>query len=210
MTRVDFSLYLVTDRHQTHGRPLVPLLQSVFEAGLPAVQVREKDLNTRALLTLTHSIQQEAGRSTHVFVNDRIDIVLALGLGGVHLRTDSLPVRAARRLLGSGPLIGISTHGAEEVRRAEADGADFAVLGPIYDTPSKRPFGEPIGLGPLQEAAQHSRLLIFAIGGIMLDRVREVRSAGASGIGVITAILAAESPGQATAALLSACSIFSR
>ena len=171
LARLHFSLHLVAHRLHTRGQALVPLPQSAFEAGLPAVQVREKDLDTPALLSLADSIQQQAGRSTHVFVNDRIDIALALGLGGVHLRTDSLPVRAARRLLGSGPLIGISTHGAEEVRRAEADGADFAVLGPIYDTPSKRPFGEPIGLGPLQEAAQHSRLPIFASGGIMLDRV---------------------------------------
>ena len=208
--RVDFALYVVTDRQQTRGRPLVPLLQSVFEVGIPAVQIRERDLETNELVDLTKTVQRHAGQGTRVLINDRIDLAMALDLAGVHLRADSLPVAVARRLLGTGPLIGVSTHASEEVIDAEAAGADFVVLGPIYETPSKRPFGEPLGLAALEHAARRSRLPIFAIGGMTLERIREVHAAGAAGIAVLSAIMAAPAPEQTAAALLSACAIFAR
>jgi thiamine-phosphate pyrophosphorylase len=205
MPRVDFTLYLVTDRHQTGGRPLLLLLREALGAGLRAIQLRERDLPTRPLLALA----EEARRLTHdhkalLLVNDRVDVVLAVGADGVHLRSDSLPVAAARRLLGPHRLIGVSAHSVEEVVRAEADGADFAVLGPIYETRSKQAYGPPIGLRPIEEAARCCRLPVLAIGGITAARSGEVRRAGASGVAVISAILSAADVPAVTAQLLEA------
>ncbi|MFM8551243.1 MAG: thiamine phosphate synthase [Nitrospiraceae bacterium] len=209
MPRIDFSLYLVTDRHQTAGRPLVPLLREALESGLRAVQLREKDLSTRDLLELAREVRtltREHG--ARLLVNDRLDIALAVEADGVHLRADSLPVTVARRLLGPESLIGRSVHSVEDAALAESEGADFVLLGPVYATPSKLAYGAPLGLGPLKEAAQRIRVPVFAIGGITAARLGEMRLAGAQGVAVISAILSAESVGSATRELLDATSGF--
>jgi thiamine-phosphate pyrophosphorylase len=205
MSRVDFSLYLITDRHRTAGRPLLPLLDRALSAGVKAVQLREKDLDIRALAELTSELLALTRKhDSLLFINDRVDLVLALGADGVHLRSDSMPVEAARRVLGPDRLIGASVHNVAEVLKAEADGADFVVLGPMYDTPSKRAYGDPMGLGPLEQASQQSRIPIFAIGGISLPRVHEVRRAGARGVAIISAILEAADIELTTDLLLNA------
>jgi thiamine-phosphate pyrophosphorylase len=205
MARVDFALYLVTDRQQTAGRALLPLLDASVQAGLPAIQIRERDLGTRPLLELIRNVRLIARRSgARLFVNDRVDLALAGDIEGVHLRADSLPVSAARRILGPRPLIGVSAHSADDVARAEQGGADFAVLGPVFDTPSKRDYGRPIGLAPIAEAARRCRMPVFAIGGMTVPRVPEVIGSGARGVAVVSSILSAESVSTATRAFLDA------
>lgn len=205
MPRVDLSLYLVTDRHRTCGRPLVPLLREALGAGLRAVQLRERDLATRPLLALAEEVLRlTREHKAFLLINDRVDLVLAVGADGVHLRSDSLPVAAARRLLGPHRLIGVSAHSVDEVVRAESEGADFVLLGPVYDTPSKRAYGPPIGLRPIEEATSRCRLPVMAIGGITAARIGEVRRAGASGVAVSSAILSAADVPSATTQLLGA------
>jgi thiamine-phosphate pyrophosphorylase len=136
-------------------------------------------------------------RAVPLILNDRIDLVLALNLDGVHLRSDSLSVSSARRLLGPDRLIGISTHSIEEIRQANQDGADYIVFGPIFDTLSKRPFGPPLGLDRLAAVCRESAVPILAIGGITLERVRDVRRAGAHGVAVIGALLTRDDIGEA-------------
>ena len=207
MPRVDFPLYLVTDRHQTVGRPLLAVLRDAVAVGVPAIQVRERDLQTRDLLNLSTDLMQiTRGTGTKIFINDRLDLVMGLQADGVHLRSSSLAVSTARRVLGARPLVGVSVHAVVEVIRAEAEGADFAVFGPIYPTPSKAAYGVPLGLGPLEEAARRSRIPIFAIGGITAKRAAEVRQAGAYGVAVISCVLSAESVATATQILLDAVS----
>ena len=183
-------LYLLSDRHQTHQRPLASVLRQALEAGVRMVQIREKDLDTPELINLAQQlipvIKQHFGK---VLLNDRIDLTLALNADGVHLRSDSLPLPLARRLLGSEKLIGLSTHSVQEVQYAENEGADFVVLGPIFDTPSKQIYGQPLGLQTLEAACRVSHLPIFAIGGINPIHVPSVLSSGAYGIAVISAIL---------------------
>lgn len=201
MSPVNFRLLLVTDRHQTCGRPLPELLHQAIVAALPAIQLRERDVPTCELLSLIEEIHALAApRSVSLILNDRIDLVLALNLDGVHLRSDSLPVSSARRLLGPDRLIGISTHSVEEVRRANQDGADYIVFGPIFDTPSKRSFGPPLGVDLLAAVCRESTAPIFAIGGITIDRVHDVCRAGAHGVAVISALLMQEDVGAAVRA----------
>ena len=168
------------------------------------VQIREKDLETRSLIDLIHIlmplIKQHQGK---VLLNDRIDLAMALNADGVHLRSNSLSVSLARRLLGSEKLIGVPTHTEEEARKAEDDGADFVVLGPIYETPSKHMYGQPLGLHTLETACRATRLPIFAIGGIKPKHVPTVLSTGAYGVAVISAILQAPSIIDSTQEFLS-------
>lgn len=203
MPSVDFRLLLVSDRHQTGGRSLSSVLKESVEAGVPAIQLRERDMPTAELLSLAKEIQ--AITSPHaipLIVNDRVDLVLALNLDGVHLRANSLPVSVARRLVGAHRLVGISAHSLQEVRQAEQEGADYVVFGPVYDTPSKRPFGPPVGLGALADACRQSTVPVFAIGGMTSGRVRDVRQAGAHGVAVIGAVLARDDVAAATKELL--------
>jgi thiamine-phosphate pyrophosphorylase len=132
-----------------------------------------------------------------LLVNDRIDVALACDADGVHLPAGSFDVRDARALIGAERLVAVSTHSPEEVVAAERAGADFVVFGPVFDTPSKRPYGDPLGLDLLKHAAASARIPVFAIGGITVDCLYDVRAAGAAGAAVIRAILAADDPEHA-------------
>lgn len=203
MPAVDFRLYLVTDRHQTAGRPLLSVVGRAVRAGLRAVQLRERDLSTRELLVIAETLSREIP-AAHVFINDRIDLALAVASHGAHLRESSLPTPVARDLLRPPQLIGRSVHSVEGVMAAECERADFVVLGPIYETPSKQEYGPPLGLRLLEQAARITRIPIFAIGGITAARARDVRRAGGFGIAVVSSILSAPNVEQATSDLLCA------
>ncbi len=197
-------LYLLTDRHNTSQRPLTSVIRQAAEAGVRLIQIREKDLDTRQTIKLIQTLKplltQYNGK---VLLNDRVDLAIALDADGVHLRSDSLPLPLARRMMGNDKLIGISTHSVRDAQKAEDEGADFVVLGPIYDTPSKRIYGSPLGLHTLEAACQACRLPIFAIGGMKPEHVHDVMSSGAYGIAVISSILQAADVPRHTQQLLS-------
>ena len=208
MLTLSSRLLVVTDRHQTNGRSLVPLLQRVLTAAAPAVQLRERDLSARELVTLAREVQAlTASRRSHLLINDRIDVALALEGVGVHLRSNSLPVSVARQLLGARRLLGISLHAVEEAVQAESQGADYVILGPIYETPSKQMFGPPLGIHTLEKVCRLVRIPIIGIGGVTAARAREIRRAGAFGVAVITAILSADDVESATRELLDAVTL---
>ncbi len=200
-----FSLYLVTDRTRTAGRPLPQVVEQALQGGVDAVQLREKDLSAGELLALAHSLGALCRRHGATFlINDRIDVVLAADADGVHLPVDSFAPADARRLLGPDVLIGASAHSLAEARAAAGGGADFVVFGPIYETPSKRTFGSPVGLDALAEVTRSISPPVFAIGGVTAERVCSVRQHGAYGIAVVSAILEADDPRAAAAALRAA------
>jgi thiamine-phosphate pyrophosphorylase len=193
-------LVLVTDRHAT--RDLVTSVRAALDAGLPAVQLREKDLPGRPLLALAEALRAATTASgALLFVNDRVDVAVAAGADGVHLGVGAVPVDVARGLLPPGALVGVSTHAPAEVAAAAAAGADFCFFGPVYPTPSK---SGAQGETALREATRAGTLPVLAIGGVEAERVRAARAAGAAGVAVIRAILAAPDPAAATRALLAA------
>jgi thiamine-phosphate pyrophosphorylase len=119
-------------------------------------------------------------------VNDRSDIARAAGADGVHLTTQSLPAKVVRSVYGQEFLIGVSTHSSEEALTAKSGGADLVVFGPVFDTESKRTFGEPQGLTKLQEVTNAlGEFPVLAIGGITTDNVGACLEAGARGIAAI-------------------------
>ncbi|RPH79282.1 MAG: thiamine phosphate synthase [Nitrospiraceae bacterium] len=205
MLKLSSRLLVVTDRHQTKGRPLVPLLQRALTAGISAIQLRERDLSARELVALAREAQAlTASCGSQLLINDRIDVALGLEGVGVHLRSNSLPLSVARQMLGAQRLLGISVHAVEEAVQAEVEGADYIVLGPIYETPSKQMFGPPLGIHTLEKACKLVRVPIIGIGGVTATRAREMRHAGAFGAAVITAILGADDVESATRELLDA------
>jgi thiamine-phosphate pyrophosphorylase len=210
MPQLESRLFLVTDRHQTNGRPLVPLLQRVLTVAAPAIQLRERDLSAKELVMLAREVQAlTASRRSQLLINDRIDVALALEGVGVHLRSNSLPVPVARRLLGVGRLLGVSVHAVEEAVQAESQGADYIIFGPIYETPSKQMFGSPLGIRTLEKACRTVRIPVVGIGGVTASRAHELRQAGAFGAAVITAILGAADVESATHKLLDAVMLVS-
>ena len=199
MLPVDFHLLLVTDRSLVRERSLESALRESVDAGVQAIQLRERDLSTRELLSLAGQIHaMTKSRGVRLIINDRVDLVQALDLDGVHLRASSLPVSVARRVLGPRRLIGVSTHSVKEVQQAGDDGADYVILGPIFETPSKREFGAPLGLAALADACRRSSVPVFAIGGMTIKRIAAARDAGASGVAMIGGILGREDVGTAT------------
>jgi thiamine-phosphate pyrophosphorylase len=204
----------VTDRRATAGRPLAAViaaaLRGIAGSGLRpeqiAVQLREKDLSGRELTRLAEALRLETATvGARFYVNDRIDVALAVGADGVHLGGESLSAPEARAI-GPGLIIAISAHGAGELRAAAGRGDrafDFAFLGPIYDTPSKRHYGPPLGIAELAAAAPLG-LPLVAVGGIAPENVAEVLRAGARGVACIRAVMAAPDPGAAVWALCQA------
>ena len=184
--------YLITGGETTDAtrasseefRRLLALVRSAVAARVTLVQLREKNLSGRALYELASAAADIArGSATRVLVNDRADIARAAACDGVHLTADSLPARVVRRAFGEGFLIGVSTHTLEEARAARAGGADFAVFGPVFDTPSKRAYGPPVGLEALGEAARELEPFpVVALGGVSLENAAEVFGAGAAGV----------------------------
>ena len=199
------SLTLVTDRAQTGGRDLVGLISECLAAGLPAVQVREKDLSAADLAVLCRQLRNlTRDTGALLIVNDRVDVALAVGADAVQRTGTSLDVKDMRDIAGRNLRIGASVHSLEDAQDAEKKGADWVVFGPVYDTPSKRAYGPPQGVERLAIVARKVKIPVLAIGGITPERVPEVIAAGARGVGVISGILAADSPSDATQLYLKA------
>ena len=165
-------------------RRTLALVRAAAGARVMLVQLREKGLGGRVLFELAAAAAQVArGTGTRVLVNDRPDIARAAACDGVHLTTSSLDAAAVRRAFGEDFLIGVSTHAFEEARAARGGGADFAVFGPVFDTPSKRAYGSPPGLEALRRTAlELSPFPVVALGGVGEGEVERVLRAGAAGV----------------------------
>ncbi|HLO25730.1 MAG TPA: thiamine phosphate synthase [Geobacteraceae bacterium] len=201
---VDFNLYLVTDRNNTRGREISRVVEEALKGGVKAVQLREKDLTSRDLYAIAYELRKlTAHHDARLFINDRIDIALAVGADGVHLGTSSIPVHRARKILGDKRLIGVSCHNRISALNAQEKGADFITFGPVFYTPSKAAYGDPVGVDKLAEIVELLQIPVYALGGVNRKNVSQVIQAGAHGIALISAILAADDPYAETKSLLS-------
>lgn len=181
-----FKALAISDRASLPGGDLSSWLGLLAQAGQPeslAVQIREKDLDDRALYGLARLARAALPPPTRLLVNGRLDIALAAlaNTDGAHLPADGPPAAALRARFGPGVLLGVSTHHVEEVERAHRDGADYATFGPVYATPSKARFGPPLGLDALRRATAVG-LPVYALGGVTLERLGEIAQAGAAGV----------------------------
>ncbi|MEW6001703.1 MAG: thiamine phosphate synthase [Nitrospirota bacterium] len=190
MKQLDFRLYLITDRKLFASQDLLfTAVEEALKGGLWAIQLREKDFDLRDLLSIAYGMRElTKDYKAKLFINDRVDIALAVKADGVHLGQKGMPAPAAKKIIQDKMMIGISTHSPDEAMKAEKDGADFITLGPIYQTSSKIKYGEPIGIDTLKKVRAKISIPIFGIGGIKLDKVKEVMKAGADGVALISAI----------------------
>ena len=180
------QLCYITDRSQLRSVPVADRIHEAIRAGVDLVQIRERGLPTRELLSLA-GIALRASRklgkgAARVVVNDRVDVALAAEADGAHLTTHSMPAQVVRRIAPREFVVGVSCHSLEEAVAAEAGGADYLVLGPIFETPSKLGYGPPLGLEKLREVSSRVGIPVLALGGITVSRVRPCVEAGAGGI----------------------------
>jgi thiamine-phosphate pyrophosphorylase len=200
---------LVTDRRRLLAdcssfaivrQRLADTAREAARAGVDLIQVREHGLETARLVEAVREIVEIAhGASTRVVVNDRLDVALASGADGVHLRADSLPPALVRPHVPNGFLVGRSVHGVEEAREHSA-AVDYLVAGSVFPTASKAPDTSWLGASGLEAIVRAVRVPILAIGGITIDRVPEVAGAGAAGIAAIGLFLPGAGPMAETVA----------
>lgn len=189
------------------NKMLLDTIRAAAGAGVDWVQLREKDLPARELFALVREAVALASvrsgsiwpRSTKIIVNDRLDIALAAGAAGVHLGHASAPVREVVRWCraGNAPvdfLVGVSCHSLEGAQEAENAAASYTYFGPIYETPSKIPFGKPHGVEELAQVAKAVSIPVIAIGGINESNAADCIRAGAAGIAAIRMIQDAADP----------------
>ncbi len=190
---IDYSLYLVTDRKLSLGRSLIDVIRPAVEGGVTVVQLREKEVASREFYREAVKIKEFLdARGIPLIVNDRLDIALAIDAAGVHLGQEDLPVDVARKILGPDKVIGASVFTPEEAILAEAAGADYLGLSPIFVTSTKPELTSQIGIegiGPIRRA---TRLPLVGIGSMNETNTCSVIRAGLDGVAVVSAICCKE------------------
>ena len=198
-------LIVITDRGLADPESVTDVVAQALHAGAPAVQLREKAKPPREVLPLARRLRADTSRHGALFfVNDRLDLALAVEANGVHLGPDDLPVRAAREIAPPGFLIGYSTDQVDEARRAVRDGADYIGCGTVYPTGTKPDAGRVTGIEGLRRVARAINAPVVGIGGVTPARAPAVIAAGAVGCAAIGAVMGAANPRHAVADFLRA------
>jgi thiamine-phosphate pyrophosphorylase len=198
---------LVTSRSATGERPLLDVVRAAIEGGCDLIQVREKDLTGGPLLALARDIVDAAkppGSRCTVVVNDRLDVALSAKAAGVHLPSEGLPIEEVRRVAGRKCVIGRSVHSLAEARQAQKEGADYLIVGPVFETPGKAAFGPPLGADALRKVLEAVRIPVWAIGGMTPERATSLHGLKIAGVAAIGFIASSPDPAEAVRALRSA------
>jgi thiamine-phosphate pyrophosphorylase len=190
-------IVMVSDRRRFGGLDrLSEAIARAVRAGVDVVQIRERDLDDRTLCNFVkRAVAVTRDTGARIVVNGRIDVALAAGADGVHLRGDSVPASRARAILPPRFLVGRSVHSRAEAQAVEADGGcDYLIFGAVFPSTSKPAGHEPAGLGTLQEVCQAVRVPVVAIGGVSAARAADVARAGAKGVAAIEAFATEDEP----------------
>ncbi len=195
----------MTDSALANGRSLAGIVAAAVQGGVTLVQLREKTASTRAFIEQARVLKQLlAPLRVPLLINDRIDVALAAGADGAHVGQQDMPVALARQLLGPAAIIGLSITELGQVRDRDVELADYFGVGPIFAQSTKLDATPPLGLDGLAEVRRATGKPIVAIGGVSAANADAVRSVGADGIAVVSAIMGADDPRAAAAALVSA------
>lgn len=200
----DLSLYLVTDRRLSQGRTTVEIVRAAVAGGVTCVQLREKHCATREFVAEARAVRALlAGTGVHLVINDRIDVALAVGADGVHLGQTDMHIADARRIAGRSMFIGISVESLEDAIRAEAEGADYIGISPVFATTTKTDTAPPLGLHGVAAIRAAVSIPLVGIGGIDSTNAAHVIQVGCDGVAVVSAIVSAPHPARSTAELKS-------
>ena len=198
-------LIVITDHRLARPRKIVEVVEAALLGGAKAIQLRSKgDTANKLLETGKHLRDLTQAHGALLFVNDRVDIALAIGADGVHLGPKDPPIQAVRRLVADELLIGFSADDPELAHSAVAEGANYIGCGAIYPTSTKPDAGDVIGMPGLRSVIDAVDVPVIAIGGITNRRIPEVLAVGATGVAVSSAIMSASDPMQATYSMLTA------
>ena len=201
---IDLSLYLVTDRTLSRDRTTLDIVQAGVAGGVTCVQLREKSGSTREFIQEALSIRELLrSRGVPLIINDRIDVAQAVAADGVHLGQNDMPLAMARAISAGRMIIGISAESLEDAVAAEAGGADYIGLSPIYDTPTKTDTAPALGLEELARIRKRVQIPLVGIGGLSRDNISAVISHGADGAAVVSAVVSAGDPCSAARELRS-------
>ena len=196
-------LYPILDVAMLGGRTVGTAVAALAGGGARIVQLRAKGLPDRRLFTLAaEAVAAAREADVLLVVNDRPDVARILGAAGVHLGQDDLPPREVRRLLPPGSIIGLSTHGLQQLDAAQDEPVDYVAIGPVFPTRTKANPDPVVGLETVGRARRRTRRPLVAIGGITAENARSVVEAGADGVAVVSALLNADDLTEAARALL--------
>lgn len=189
----DFRLYVILDADIcARGGDILEIARKILLSGVDILQLRAKGFCDRKILEIGQAIKNLIGKNKTLFVlNDRADLAYAFDADGLHLGQEDLPVKDARKILGKNKIIGISTHSVEEAHQAERQGADYIAVGPIFATATK-PQTTPLSPGIISKIKVNVKIPFVAVGGIDLDNLDQVLSAGAKRVAVCRAIIEAQ------------------
>ena len=212
---LDFKLYAITDRSSCATTPLVSVVSALLDAGVTAIQLREKDLDDTELFQLAQPIAEVCRNyEAKLFINTNARIAREVGAAGVHLPADAESVKTVvggvcnpdsdEPVVGGvcnpdsdeNLYVGCSVHSLDAAQKREAEGADFVTYSPIYPTASKPGYGPAVGAKCLIAVTEVVKIPVFALGGITPDRVAECLSAGAFGVAVMSGIMPPKNVGQ--------------
>lgn len=204
MNKIDYGVYLVTDRDILGERDLCKAVEESIKGGATIVQLREKFIDDDKFLEIAKELQKVTKKyNIPLIINDNVKIAKAIDAEGVHIGQSDESLEEARKELGADKIIGVSVGSIEEAQKAEAGGADYLGIGTVFFTGSKKDINEPLGLENLEKIAHSVKIPSVAIGGIHLDNVKDVMKTGVNGVAVISEILGKEDVRKATEILVS-------
>ena len=190
--RVDYTLYLCTDRELMSAERLEKAVELAIQGGVTVVQLREKDCTGREFLQIAKDVKQITDAyEIPLIINDRTDICLAVNAAGIHIGQQDLPAKIVRSMVGPDKIIGVSAATLSEAIQAEKDGADYLGVGAMFATSTKTNT-RPVTIERLTQIKQAVQIPVVAIGGIQSSNVTTLTDTGIDGIAVVSAILAQE------------------
>ena len=195
---IDYSVYLVTDHRNKTDEEFLNIIEEAIKGGTTIVQLREKTASTKDFYQLALKVKEITSKyDVPLLINDRIDIAIAVDSEGVHIGQDDMPADIARKIIGEDKILGVSASTVEEAKKAEIDGADYIGSGAVFPTATKDD-ADSVSKEELKEIVDSIDIPVVAIGGITLENASTLKDTGIAGFSVVSAIMSADDPKEAS------------
>lgn len=195
---IDYSVYLVTDHRDKTDEEFLNIIEEAIKGGTSIVQLREKTASTKDFYKLALKVKEITSKyDVPLLINDRIDIALAIDSDGVHIGQDDMPADIAREIIGDDKILGVSASTVEEAKKAQMDGADYIGSGAVFPTSTKDD-ADSVSKPQLKEIVDSIDIPVVAIGGITLENANTLKDTGIAGFSVVSAIMSADDPKEAS------------
>lgn len=195
---IDYSVYLVTDHRNKTDEEFLKIIEEAIKGGTSMVQLREKTASTKDFYQLALKVKEITSKyDVPLLINDRIDIAIAVDSEGVHIGQDDMPADIARKIIGEDKILGVSASTVEEAKKAQEDGADYIGSGAVFPTATKDD-ADSVSKEELKEIVDSIDIPVVAIGGITLENAGSLKDTGIAGFSVVSAIMSADEPKEAS------------